>query len=141
MPSSVWWMIAREVLKPSAPALMPSTVIRAISRMSSGVASSRFAPRSPITHTRTAACGTWVAMSRSYCRFSSWSRYWGNVSHGQVSPSVSTTSGMSSTPSISATITSRWSGLHGAKPTPQLPTITVVTPCQDDGSSRSDQVA
>ncbi len=48
---------------------------------------------------------------------------------------------MSSTPSISS-ISSSWSIVRtGAKPTPQLPITTVVTPCQDDGTSRSSQVA
>ena len=35
---------------------------------------------------------------------------------------------------------SRWSGLHGAKPTPQFPIIAVVTPFQEDGVMRFDQV-
>ena len=48
-------------------------------------------------------------------------------------PALSTGSGMSSTPSISW-IRRTWSaGLHGAKPTPQLPMIAVVTPFCDDG--------
>ena len=43
---------------------------------------------------------------------------------------------MSSTPSISS-ISRWWSpGRHGAKPTPQLPITTDVTPCSDDGCSR-----
>ena len=41
--------MVREVEKPRAPAAMPSFTIAAISRMSSGVADSFFAPRSPIT--------------------------------------------------------------------------------------------
>ena len=32
-------------------------------------------------------------------------------------------------------------GGTGAKPTPQLPMTTVVTPCHDDGIRRSSQVA
>jgi hypothetical protein len=48
---------------------------------------------------------------------------------------------MSSTPSISFTSMSRCPGRQGAKPTPQLPIITVVTPFHDDGLSRLLQVA
>ena len=59
--------------------------------------------------------------------------------HG--SPSSSTAPGMSSTPSMNSTSVSRWSGRHGAKPTPQLPIIAVVTPFQDEGVSRLLQVA
>ena len=46
----------------------------AISTASASVAGSRSAPRRPMTNTRTAACGTWVATSRSYRRASSASR-------------------------------------------------------------------
>ena len=48
--------------------------------------------------------------------------------------------GMSSTPAITSTSTSWSSWRHGAKPTPQLPITTVVTPCADDGVNRSDQI-
>ncbi len=41
--------IVREVEKPSAPAATPSFTSAAIAAMSSGVAGSFFAPRSPIT--------------------------------------------------------------------------------------------
>ncbi len=48
---------------------------------------------------------------------------------------------MSSTPSISL-ISRSWSpGRQGAKPTPQLPITTVVTPCHDEGCMRLSQVA
>jgi hypothetical protein len=52
-----------------------------------------------------------------------------------------TISGMSSMPSISRTRLSRDPGRHGAKPTPQLPMTTVVTPCPDDGPSVCSHVA
>jgi hypothetical protein len=42
---------------------------------------------------------------------------------------------MSSTPSISSISQLRSCGFAGAKPTPQLPITTVVTPCHDDGAS------
>ena len=59
----------------------------------------------------------------------------------QGRPSSSTAPGMSSTPSMNSTSVSRWSGLQGAKPTPQLPIIAVVTPFQDDGVISLLQVA
>ena len=52
-------------------------------------------------------------------------------------PSCSAVPGMSSTPSISSISQSWRSGRTGAKPTPQLPITTVVTPCQHDGRERS----
>ena len=63
------------------------------------------------------------------------------LSHAQRMPSCSAVPGMSSTPSISATSHSRLSGATGAKPTPQLPITTVVTPCQQDGESIGSHVA
>jgi hypothetical protein len=48
-PSMARWAIVREVETPSAPASMPSRTMRAICSMSSGVAGSLRAPRSPIT--------------------------------------------------------------------------------------------
>ncbi len=43
------WTMVREVEKPRAPARTPSATISAIWAMSSGVAGSLCAPRSPIT--------------------------------------------------------------------------------------------
>jgi len=43
---------------------------------------------------------------------------------------------MSSTPSITVTSNAWSSARHGAKPTPQLPITTVVTPCAEEGLSR-----
>ena len=71
---------------------------------------------------------------------SSTSRYSGNVSHPHVMPSFSAVPGMSSTPSMSWISQSSWPGRTGAKPTPQLPITTVVTPCQHDGVSSGSQV-
>ncbi len=59
--------------------------------------------------------------------------YWGKVSQVHLMPSARAAPGMSSTPSISSISQSCWSGFTGAKPTPQLPMTTVVTPCQLDG--------
>jgi hypothetical protein len=68
--------------------------------MSSGVAGSLRAPRSPMTNPRTAPCGTCAPMSIAFGNWSSVSRYWGNDSHVHWMPADSAAPGMSSTPSI-----------------------------------------
>ena len=55
-------------------------------------------------------------------------------------PSVSAAPGMSSTPSMRPISQSSLPGTTGAKPTPQLPITTVVTPCQLLGESVGSQV-
>jgi hypothetical protein len=64
-PRLVRWFMVRDVVNPSPPASMPAAASRAISAMSSGVAASRAAPRSPITWRRSAPWGTCVATSMS----------------------------------------------------------------------------
>ena len=63
---------------------------------------------------------------------SSASMYCGNVCQSKRTPSARATPGMSSTPSIrairSATAAALGPGFKGAKPTPQLPITSVVTP-------------
>ena len=90
--------------------------------------------RSPMTKTRTAACGSRAQMSMSRGRRSSASRYCGKdlplpsqafVHHG--AGDVFDAFHQLDQPLRSA-------GLQGAKPTPQLPITAVVTPCQDDGA-------
>ena len=105
-----------------------------------GVAGSLRAPRSPITKPRTAPCGTCVPMSIAFGSRSSVSRYSGNDSHPHWMPADSAAPGMSSTPSIRPMSHSCRSGATGAKPTPQLPITTVVTPCQHDGVSSGSHV-
>jgi hypothetical protein len=56
-------------------------------------------------------------------------------------PAASAAPGMSSTPSINPISHSCRSGRTGAKPTPQLPITTVVTPCHPDGVSNGSHVA
>ena len=139
-PVDVLWFAVRLVEKPRAPAAIPSAARRPIAAMSSAVASSRFAPRSPITWSRNAPWGTWVAMSMSL-GVSQASMYSANEFHCHDSPSCSAAPGMSSTPSMSSTSLS-WSLLWtGANPTPQFPKTTVVTPCQLDGCIRLSHVA
>ena len=59
--------------------------------------------------------------------------YCGNVSKHQSIPALSASIDMPSTFSRVRTMMSRCSGRVGATPKPQLPMITLVTPCQDDG--------
>ena len=80
----------------------PRARCRAIAAMSSAVAASRRAPRSPITCSRNAPCGTCTATSTSNGRPSSESMNSGNDCQFHARPSCSTTPGMSSTPSISS---------------------------------------
>ena len=113
----------------------------AIAAISSGVAGSFAAPRSPIAYARTAPCDTCTPTSIPNRRRSSASRYSGNVSQLQSMPSVSAVPGMSSTPSMRLISHFSSPGRTGANPTPQLPATTVVTPCPDDGSSSGSHVA
>ena len=140
-PSEVRWNSEREVEKPSAPASSPSSTSFAIAAMSAAVAGSRSTPRRPMTKTRSGACGTCVAKSMSQRFCASASRYSGKLSQFHGTPSRITISGMSSTPSMTLISVSRSSDRQGAKPTPQLPITTVVTPWPEEGEKRSSQVA
>ncbi len=60
------------------------------------------------------------------------SRYSGNVTQSQGSPSRSVSVGIASTAVIVSIERSRSSGRTGAKPKPQLPVTTEVTPCHPD---------
>ena len=116
------WPSVRDVEKPSAPASTASCTIAAMAAISSGVAGSLAAPRSPIAYARTAPCDTCMPTSIAEpCGASSASRYSGNVSQLQSMPSVSAVPGMSSTPSIRLISHFSSPGRTGAKPTPQLP--------------------
>ena len=68
------WLTVREVVNPRAPARTASLAKAAMAAMSSAVAGSRLAPRSPMTWSRRGPCGTCVAMSTSRGRRSSASR-------------------------------------------------------------------
>ena len=56
--------------------------------------------------------------------------YCGKVSQSQSMPAFMVASGIASTRSIDSIARSCWSGRVGAKPKPQLPMATEVTPCQ-----------
>ena len=67
--------------------------------------------------------------------------YCGKLSQPQRMPSASAAPGMSSTPSISLISSPSPPCRTGAKPTPQLPITTVVTPWWMLGEKVSSQVA
>ena len=54
------------------------------------------------------------------------------LSHSQVTPFDSTSKDIPSTLTKSQASTSRFSGRHGASPTPQLPITTLVTPFHEE---------
>ena len=140
VPSLARWNSERDVLTPMAPALIPSVTRSAIWRRSTSVETSRRTARSPMTYTRIGECGICTPTSTSKCRAATASMYSGNVSQFHGRPSVITSSGMSSTPSITVISFWRSSARHGAKPTPQFPVITVVAPCSLDGAIRCSHV-
>ena len=65
-------------------------------------------------------------------RCSSAARYSAKSSQPQGIPALSAGKGMSSTTANMWVRYSRSSGRHGASVNPQLPVITLVTPCQDE---------
>ncbi len=140
-PDAVRWFSVRDVENPIAPARRASVASARMAAVSSSVASSRRAARSPMTKSRSAPWGSCAHRSMSCGRRPTASRYSPKLSHVQSIPSSSTAPGMSSTPSMSEMRRSCASGRTGAKPTPQLPITAVVTPCQLLGVIRESQVA
>ncbi len=63
---------------------------------------------------------------------SSESRYCGMVSQSQLMPAFIEAYGMASVRVMVSIERSRKSGLHGAKPKPQLPSTSEVTPCHPE---------
>ena len=141
-PVLVRWFLVREVVKPSAPASIASRAMRPMATMSAGVASSRSAPRSPITYTRSAP---WrqlradVDVVRAGARARRGTR--GSSPTPSRGPRAAPSRGCPRRPPSARSADRDRAGAPGAKPTPQLPMTTVVTPCHDDGVSRSSQVA
>ena len=144
-PAVVRWLSVRPVEKPAAPASSASASRRCIAAMSSAVAASWARARSPITAMRSGSCGTCTRKSRVCGRRPSASRYSGKERQSKRTPSASATPGMSSTPSIKdirpSTARRLSPGASGAKPTPQLPNSTVVTPWCTLGLKVSSQLA
>ena len=141
-PSMARWASVRLVEKPSAPASMPARTMAAIASMSSAVAGSLRAPA--LAH-HVAAHGAVGHLGAEVHHVAAARRARRGTRGSSPSPTRcrrdSAAPGMSSTPSISPMSHSCRSGATGAKPTPQLPITTVVTPCQHDGVSCSSQVA
>ncbi len=139
-PSTALCSSSRFTETPTAPAATPSVTSAAMRAMSSSVAGSLAAPRSPITKARTAPCGICAATSIARGMRSSASRYSPTDSQSHWMAARSDAPGMPSTPSMRPISQSRRSGAAGANPTPQLPMTTVVTPCQIDGVSSGSHV-
>ena len=140
-PSGVRWNSEREVVKPSAPACKPLLDQRGHRRHVGG--RRRLAIDAALAHDEDAQAAHAAPGSRSRCRSAaaaSASRYSGKLCQFHGTPSRITSSGMSSTPSMTLISVSRSCGRQGAKPTPQLPISTVVTPWPEDGVKRSSQV-
>ena len=133
-PLELRWLRVREVLKPMAPA---STAWRAraghrLDVLGRGHLALGAALAHDVEAQRRRGARGWRGRRRSDAP-SSASRNSGNDCQFHGRPSWRAAPGMSSTPSISW-ISRSWSaGRTGAKPTPQLPATTVVTPCQADG--------
>ena len=127
-PREVRWLSLRPVEKPAAPASSASRSSARIASMSSGVAACWACARSPITRMRSGSCGTCTTKSRLCGKRSSASMYFGKLCQSKRTPSASATPGMSSTPSIRRISRSCSPAFSGAKPTPQLPMASVVTP-------------
>ena len=106
--------------------------------MSSGVAGSRAAPRSPMTCRRRAPWGTWRATSTSKGRPSIASMNSGKDCQFHVQALGQDDAGdvLDALHQLDEAVVVL-AGWTGAKPTPQLPATTVVTPCHDDGIMRS----
>ena len=128
LPSEVRWLSLRPVLKPTAPACSASRTSARIAAMSSSPAAAWVKARSPITAMRTGSCGICSRKSRLCGVASSASMNCGKLSQFQRMPSARAAPGMSSTPSISLISSPSRPFFTGAKPTPQLPITTVVTP-------------
>ena len=137
-PRLVRWFSVRDVVNPSAPCSIASRASAAISAMSASVAGSRCAPRSPITCSRNAPCGTCTATSTSNARRRERVH---ELAEGlpvpRAAPRAGRCRGCPRRPPSARSAGRGRPGRTGAKPTPQLPLTTVVTPCQADGTIRS----
>jgi hypothetical protein len=139
--AAVRWLSVRPVEKPTAPASAPRAPAPAWRRCRRRWPARCATARSPITAMRSGSCGTSVRKSRLCGMASSASMYSGKLCQLKRTPSASATPGMSSTPSISADQLGLAPGTCGAKPTPQLPITSVVTPWWMLGLKLSSQLA
>ena len=134
-PSGVRWNSEREVEKPSAPACKPLLDQRRHGRHVLRPSPARDRRRAGPSRRRAAAHAApgWRSRCRSAARPAR-----RDIRESSASSTARlrcmTISGMSSTPSITLISVSRSCGRQGAKPTPQLPISTVVTPWPDDGA-------
>src|SRR6266849_7971162 len=123
--------------KPKPPAFRPSRTMCFIAAMSSvlGLILGSRAASLPITYARTGEYGTNDAALTPSRPRSRLSRYSGNVTQSQRIPAFIHDHGIDSVRSIRNIARSRSSGFTGAKPKPQFPIATVVTPCHPDSEA------
>ena len=139
VPSKSRWMLAplsgwsRCADQPPAPASIASCSRRRISACSASVGITPALARShPSTHTSSGPTGTnGRRLTESGCDATR-SRNSGYVTQFHGSPAFIESYGIASTRVIDRIDRSRSSGRPGAKPKPQLPMTTDVTPCQPD---------
>src|SRR5436190_4739557 len=111
---------------------MPSSSRRAISSRSLSVAGRDLAASNPITYVIKEAVGMyWMTLTPLGERCSE-SMYCGIVSQSQLMPAFIDSYGIASVRVIVNIERSRNSRLHGAKPKPQLPKTSEVTPCHPE---------
>ena len=124
----------RWIEKPHNPASIPSSRTRCISLRSASVAGRLFAASRPITYVISDAVGMYWMQFTPFGAPSSESRYSGIVSQSQCGsmPLTIDSYGIASVRVIVSIERSRKSGRTGAKPKPQLPSTTEVTPCQPE---------
>ena len=91
-----------------------------------------FALSTPATYMYSGASGTNAITFTPFGVRSTLSRNSGNVSQSHGMPACIVFIGTASLRERLSIARSRSSGLHGAKPKPQLPITTLVTPCQPD---------
>ena len=85
-----------------------------------------------MTYTIRAFIGTKLTMLTPFGMRSRLSSHSGNVSQFQAMPSFIDSYGICSVRVIMSSARSRSAGFTGAKPKPQLPSTSEVTPCQPD---------
>src|SRR5262245_43044180 len=123
---------SRWIETPQRPASMPSWSKRCISLRSPGVAGRDLAASRPITYVIKEAVGMYCTTLTPLGVRSRESRYSGIVSQSHVIPWRIDSYGIASVRVMVSIDRSRKSGLHGAKPKPQLPRTTDVTPCHPE---------
>ena len=137
-PSWVTCMSSCDDVKPTAPSRMASWTSAAIAATSSAVAV-RTTDSSPMTKRRTAEWPTWSPTFTPSPPSSTLAAKSAYPPPANVAPTASVSGGMPSTRLSILSIQGTSAGRAGNNENPQLPVITVVTPCHDDGDAVGSQ--